>query len=134
MLPQWLQTHLENIGAANADGVARRARAGTCTQCNRRVLRGLDADMCALAVEMDAQEIDHAGELLALLRGMHTYDLVKVGGRWEINARHDYHMTIERPWPVMPEHKCGNVYPIPREPHARFVLPPRKPDQADPPF
>lgn len=108
-LPEWL---VAKLAADNPDGYTRAARIGTCPHCRARVLRGLDDERCALAVDVTPVELDHYGEYLALARGLRTYYLTRrmsVSGssRWEIDPR--YPAMIERKerrYAVIPEHRC----------------------------
>jgi hypothetical protein len=113
-LPEWLVAKLR---AENPDGVTRGARLGTCERCRRPVLRGLDDDRCAMAVEADPFEVDRFGEYLALARGLRTFHLARRfnsagAARWEIDPRTQWSIAVERKrYPVIPQHRCGVILP-----------------------
>lgn len=115
-LPDWLRAHLANIGADNPDGVTRSARLGTCRDCGRRVIRGLDDDRCAMAATADPHEIDAAGEYLALRIGLATYSLrrtTSASGKaaWNIDPRTRWVIEGGKPGAVVAQHRCGIAIP-----------------------
>jgi hypothetical protein len=109
-LPDWLLRKLE---AENPDGVTRGARLTRCDTCRAHVLRGLDADRCALATTCTPIALDHLGEYLALTKGLRTYTLARRANtsgnaRWEIDPRAQWQIANpHRRYPVIPEHCCG---------------------------
>lgn len=115
-MPPWLQAHLEATGAANPDGVSRRARAGICRSCGEVVLRGLDADRAAVTVAADPEPLNPLGEFLATVTARRTYDL-SWRGRYELDPR-DADQIAERPAAlygksaVLVEHSCADRMPI----------------------
>lgn len=116
-LPEWLRARLGDQGGE------RSARAGVCGWCKREVLRGMDADRCAAMAVVDAYEIDELGEVIALLRGMTTFDLVLMGGKFELYYRGVTHIRRPRTYPVLAEHDCAYVHPAAANTHpmlARF--------------
>lgn len=117
----------------------RAARAGTCRSCGAKVLRGLDADVCAMTATVDPDPISPQGEALARLADRRTYDLRPSGNRWELNVRDRWHIR-GRPagqpaglrFDVLAEHRCGSA----ALPGTATMFPPAEkgsPD-ADPPF
>jgi hypothetical protein len=136
-LPTWL---VERLRAENPDGVTRSARLGTCEHCRHPVLRGLDEDICALAVTVSPIELNHFGEYLALARGLRTYALARrfsVSGspRWEIDNRDRW--QIENPrrrYAVVPEHKCGLSLPHWKDGVLADMKPPSADYDGPPPF
>lgn len=85
------------------DGVRRAARASTCPGCGRTTMRGLDADVAAFPVRVDAYPLSPAGELSALLGGRATYALrwVPGRGRYEIDRRAPVNIEHEPPGSTM---------------------------------
>lgn len=78
---------------------------------------GPDADRCAVTVTVEACEIDKIGEVLALVRGLSTFDLSKRGGKWELDYRAPCHMNAERKFPVFSAHDCRWMPPMKVENH-----------------
>jgi hypothetical protein len=116
MIPTWLQTHLDAVGAWNADGISRAARAGYCRGCGRVVLRGLDADRAALPVAADPEPLNVLGEFLALSVGRKTFDL-HWRGRYELDPREPWHIRarpaqLRGKSAVVVEHSCRDVMPV----------------------
>lgn len=120
-MDEWTRSFLLSTGALNADGISRKARASRCGTCNRRTLTGLDAERAAGVAVVDSQEIDRIGELLAVVRGLPTFTLRRIGGRWELDHRMPIEMHSDRPWPVYPAHRCDVVYPEPKSMHPRLA-------------
>lgn len=120
-MDEWMRSYLLSTGALNADGISRKARASRCSTCNRRTLTGLDADRAAGVAEVDSQEIDRIGEVLAVVRGLPTFTLRRIGGRWELDHRMPIEMHNERRWPVYPSHRCDVVYPEAKSTHPRLA-------------
>jgi hypothetical protein len=94
MTPDWK--------ARRAADVARRAQAQQC-KCGRRVLRGLDADVCAFDVVVDASPIDAKGEHAALANGLRTYDMAEKC-LWR---RLDRHIAAESKYDIHVAHRCA---------------------------
>lgn len=77
--------------------------------CRAAVLKGLDDDRCALAVFLDVGEVDKVGEVLAILQGRRTYDLMpynKGAFAFCIRKRNAYYIGKPRRHSVVIEHKC----------------------------
>jgi hypothetical protein len=112
MIPTWLQRHLENTGRWNTDGISRAAAVGRC-RCGAEVLRGLDAERCALATTADPGPIDPAGEMQALITGHATYRLRHINARWEIDRRSPFDIAAQPAGivDVIAEHKCDTAIP-----------------------
>lgn len=113
MIPDFI---LDQLRADNPDGVTRNARLSRCRDCGRGVLRGLDADPCGGAVTADADEIDQVGELIAILRGVRTYQLTRTTtssgrGVWQLDPREPAAIRAGQMRPVVPAHRCGERLP-----------------------
>lgn len=136
-IPRWLQTHLENTGRWDADGVRRAVTARLCKTCRARVLTGLDDDRCAGAVTVDPTPTDPTGEALALLTGRHTYDLTRRGDRYELDPRLPatirLHPPGSRPSDVLAQHRC-HAPSLPEAPSAHAPKPALVGCADDPPF
>lgn len=120
-LPTWLQQHLENIGAANTDGVSRGARLTRCADCSRRVLTGLDYEPCGGVVVCDPHEIDTNGELVALALGLRTYTLTRAttgSGKaaWNLDPRTQWSIAAGQRTPLVAQHRCGVAVPATAHP------------------
>lgn len=108
--PAWLQRHLETIGAANTDGVARKARGTRCRRCGAPILAGLDADICGWPARVDPAPLTAQGEAAAILTGRTTYRLNGTPSRVEIDRREDFNIRGTPPSDeciVVAEHECG---------------------------
>src|SRR5690606_41797950 len=68
-LPAWLQRHIETIGAANTDRVARKARATRCRRCGPPILAGPDADICGWPARVDPAPLTAPRQAAAILTG-----------------------------------------------------------------
>jgi len=111
-----VEAHMRSTGAWNEDGVSRTARGRHCKNCGRVVIAGLDADRCAIPAIADPFILDAAGELAAVLTGRATYRLLWAGGRYELDARDQFHIAgskpgardgLGRPVEVLASHVCG---------------------------
>jgi len=102
----WREANLAD-SELQASGLSREAKAGTCPRCHRAVLRGLDADRCAMTVEVDCYAISVTAEAVALLRGAETFDKVLIGGRFELNYRYGRHLRQARKYDVHVSHDCS---------------------------
>lgn len=99
MIPAWLA---KTLGEHH-----RAARLRTCPRCGAPVLLGLDAERAGTRAAADPTPIDAMGEAMALINGRATFDLMKTGGRMELNWRDAFAIEGERRWPVVPAHSCG---------------------------
>jgi hypothetical protein len=54
-------------GVMTERGYTRRARIGFCSKCKAKVIRGLDADVCAFETDLDLEE-DPASDEVYILR------------------------------------------------------------------
>ena len=99
----------------------RGVRASWCRACGVPILSGLDADVCAFYVKVDATPLDATGEMLALLSSplRDTYTLDALGHAPRLTRRRAYDLQA-RPagvcadlntWDVVPAHRCGAVLP-----------------------
>lgn len=112
-MERWLQQHLTDIGAWNADGVGRKARV-TRHGCGARIAAGLDSDRGGLRAVADLAALTPLGEALALIDGRTTYAL-RGRLRLELDRRDSFHVAGSpagsRDYPVLPEHRCGSPPP-----------------------
>jgi hypothetical protein len=72
---------------------------------------GTDDDRMAAVVRCDLTALDRVAEVVALLKGRHTYDLVgnKRGG-YRLYYREPWHVKAkERKHPVLVNHQCQDV-------------------------
>lgn len=116
MIPPWLQAVLEAKGAANPDGISRRARAGHCRGCGRVVLRGLDDDVAAIPVATDPEPLNPLGEFLAIAIGRPTYNLAW-RGQYELDPRDSWSIRerlagIYGKAAVVVAHSCVDRMPV----------------------
>lgn len=93
--PRWL---------AEKVNISRRAAHPTaCPTCGADILVGPDHDTCSLTARVDLTPADPITEVVALLRGRQSYDLV----RGELHHREIEHTRSgRRPHPVHLEHRC----------------------------
>lgn len=121
--PAWLQDHIR----ANT----RTARLHTCPTCRAPILTGHDNDTLAFQVRADPTPLDPPTELLALLAGRRTYNLLT--GNGHLHLTHRIHWMI-RHHPtgtvVVADHLCGQ--PLPADPTIRATH--RPPAPQEPPF
>jgi hypothetical protein len=101
MIPAWLlNTH--------AGPNHRTATLHPCKQCNQPILTGLDADTAALTAKTDPTPLTPLGETIALLQNRATYNLTTTdNGKKKLDHRDQWHITMPRQHPVLPEHQCG---------------------------
>ncbi|GAA1994241.1 hypothetical protein GCM10009799_20420 [Nocardiopsis rhodophaea] len=97
-MQQWLKERRE--------AAARAAQLRICRKCKEPVLVGVDADMCALTVQIDPTPITEVGEAVALMEGRGTYDLLAGKGRREIHHRAEWNIRAARRGPVFAAHRC----------------------------
>lgn len=98
-MPQWLEERKAEY--------ARAAQLRLCPTCKAPVLRGLDADIAALKVDIDPTPIDEIGEALAVLDGRGTYELLAGRAARHIHHRYEWNIRAPRRRPVYPGHRCG---------------------------
>jgi hypothetical protein len=82
-------------------------------RCGIDCLRGEDHDECAMTAIVDIEPIDRLGETLALINGLHTYDICpqtgKTAKRGAFILYHRESWNIEsqkRKHPVLVQHVC----------------------------
>lgn len=112
MKPGWLLRHLEQTGRANTDSVSRDLTAGTCPRCRAHVLRGLDGDICALALTVDPDPVSRVGEALALITDRRTANVTRSNGRWRLHHRDPWRIRGPRFGLVLAEHRCSAPLPL----------------------
>ncbi len=118
MIPTWL--------APTLGGTHRTARLRTCPHCQAPVLAGLDAERAGTRAVADLTPVNEMGEAIALINGRATFDLIKTGGRMELNWRDSFAIEGVRRYPVIPAHKCGQPLDVFMEAvpaKARYVVP-----------
>lgn len=100
---------MDEIG--DGAGVQRRLTKGVCT-CGDRIYQGLDADRAAIPYRVNRTELDRGGEVVALLNGAATFDLVplKHGGT-ALQHRTKLHIQQKRRFVVVAQHFCALAWP-----------------------
>ena len=106
-----------------------RARLDRCPRCDAATIHALTAPPAAWEVRTDPVPLDPPGEILALIAGRMTYDLVTTAGHQQLLFRDQFRIT-GRKWPVLATHTCPG--PIPW--HAIPAPAPRKSLPDNPPF
>ena len=99
----------------------RGVRASWCRVCGVPILSGLDADVCAFYVKVDATPLDATGEMLALLSDppRTTYQIDRLGHSPRLTRRRAFDITTNpagpradlKTWDVLPAHRCGAPLP-----------------------
>jgi hypothetical protein len=79
--------------AEQAEQSRRAAKAIECPRCGAPCLRGDDDDQCAATVTVDTQPIDPVMEMLTILNGQLTYDLIAARGK----GRGTQHLHLRYP-------------------------------------
>jgi len=93
--PQWL---------ANKLAISRRqAKPTNCNRCGAQTLTGDDHDQVAAQVTVDPTPVDHLTEIVAILTGSYSYDLI--AGALHYRNPHD-HARHPSPHPVLLRHTC----------------------------
>lgn len=112
----WLEQHLKNIGAFNADGVSRKLRPRVCSGCSLRCLTALDSDVCGLPRLYHPEPLSRQGEAASLVLGLATYTVDVTGKPWQRGVA-----AIQRGDAkiVLAEHRCG----LPRGPASWYSEP-----------
>lgn len=82
---------------------ASRAARPTVCKCGTPVLRGLDADVAAFTVSVDAEPIDQPD----IPTGLMTFDLIGKGSGAALWRRTERHLTMENRSPIHREHQCA---------------------------
>lgn len=123
-LPDWLIANLQALGRFNSDGIKRSAKMGTCPDCGRPILRGLDGDRAAMVAICDPYEIDLNGELIALALGLRTYSLTRTqsgsSAAWNLDVRLPTVCAQDNQRnAIVAAHRCGIAIP----PTRRSFLP-----------
>jgi hypothetical protein len=97
--------------------VSRSAQPARCPRCRGQVLAGLDADRCGLPTVVEPVPLSNVGEVLALLAGRRTYDVLA----GELHERLSAHLRAQPAdsGVVVAQHLC-NSRPLP----ARAFPPP----------
>lgn len=87
-IPDWLLRRLDAQGLLDLDaGASRTARPARCAGCGAWVIRALDGDVLARAVDADPEPLAAVGEAAALLHRIPTYRLWRLAGRWQLDRR-----------------------------------------------
>lgn len=74
----------------------------TCKRCGVPVYRGADDDRMAIEVSVDVTPVSYLAEVVAILKGLPTYDLIK--GR--LYYREPWHYKTPGRNPVHVKHEC----------------------------
>jgi hypothetical protein len=101
-----LQRHEAQHLAEIVEAGARSARNVDCPRCGSPCIRGDDDDRSAIVALVDAEPIDLVGEMLAIFKGLHTFDLMPARGKAKRGAFNLWH---REPWNV---HSAKQVHPI----------------------
>jgi hypothetical protein len=115
-LPAGILGHLITRGILTETGLSRRARPRPCPNCGTWTIAGLDDDTCAFETYADPQPLTPIGEVLATLARRRTYELIHVGGRYELNPRSSRRITYapagtQARTDVLAIHRCGLAMP-----------------------
>jgi len=95
------------------EGGQRSAKPITCKRCGAACLQGDDHDNTARVITVAAQPVTPVEEMIAILDGRTTCDLIKARGKTARPGSHDLH--IREPWhvhaarhphPIHVEHRC----------------------------
>lgn len=105
-MPPWLLAQIET-----KTGGLRGARWHRCKTCQELILRGLDADLCAVIVDVDPTPLTPQQELWCALQGRRTYELAQLGRKVTIWARCPYAIARPADYKIGPAHQCGMRYP-----------------------
>ena len=93
----WLEHLLIERGYLDPfTGGTRSARGAPCPKCQAPVVRGLDAEWCALSVDADPRPLTQWGELAAIMAKRSTYELTRHGDRLELDRRDQWRIK-DRP-------------------------------------
>lgn len=137
-IPPAVLEHLQREGHLTETGLTRRARPRTCVRCQAWTVAGLDADILALEARCDPTPLSALGEVLALVDGRRTVDLIRTRGRLELEQRWGEHIDT---FPaggghgdVLASHVCGQPIPatwsatsVHAPPRSRTTTPTRPP-------
>lgn len=81
----------------------RAAQHQPCPRCNQPTLVGPDHDTCATTARVDPNPVNHIHEVIALLTGHASFDLIK----GELHHRdHEHIHNTNQPHPIHLEHRC----------------------------
>jgi hypothetical protein len=84
----------------------RAARHECCRSCGTAVLVGDDDDRCAVRVAVDAEPVSHVVEVVELLRGAHSYNVIARAGQLVISHRDIEAVRIAARHPIHLRHQC----------------------------
>jgi hypothetical protein len=96
-LPEWQKERQR--------GFARQARLQQC-RCGVQTYAGLDADVAAFEVVVDASPVDAKDEQAALAAGRRTYDMTG-GGSGTLWRRLDRHIAADPKYDIHVAHRCA---------------------------
>ena len=136
--PKWLLRHLDENGYIDiTTGAARKARPAKC-KCGKWVIRALNNDMCAWAVDCDPEPLTPEGEALARIAGIAVYELNTWAGRPQLDHRWRWsiaaHPAGSRDTDVVAQHDCDRTLALPNGP-SRLPVPSGSAElPEDPPF
>ncbi|HET8581753.1 MAG TPA: hypothetical protein VFL65_00765 [Jatrophihabitans sp.] len=95
-----------------AEAGRRAAKRDDCPRCGAPCLAGDDHDRVARHIRVDADPVDPVGEMLAILDGLATVDLVRAAGKggaaFHLHYREPWHVHSDRParYTIHTEHRC----------------------------
>lgn len=85
-----------------------RAELDRCRRCDAAIVHGWTTPPASSEVRAEPVPLDPAGELLALLDGRHTYDLMRIAMHNELVHRDPFRIK-HRKWPVLATHRCPGL-------------------------
>lgn len=114
-LPAHVLAHIATTTGVDHRQVSRRTRRDRCRRCSAWIFRGLDADLCAGDVRVDAVPLSPLGEAVAVLAGLGTWRLsvtATIGGRLQLDFRDPISIRAEPAGAleradVLPGHSCA---------------------------
>ena len=106
-MPDWLQTQLVNDGTMTADFITRKAKPRRCKKCHAQTLAAID-DL-GLESHLDPKPTTSGGELLALLAGRATFEVIGTQVVSRDSHRVTAHPADQRG--VFAAHSCNSPLP-----------------------
>jgi hypothetical protein len=132
----WLRDMLIAQGHMTSTGITRNARIHPCPRCKLPTIAGLDADVAAITVRCDLDEIHPRHEVDALLEDRDTYQLRARGNRYRLEPRNQFHTSTQSTTPLLVTHICDKpVNPTWHMPEQLEIpTPKRAPSTGEPQF
>lgn len=115
-MAEWLLRKLELDGIIDnskaGPSATRKCIAISCPHCRRPIMRGLMGLPCAWPVDVEPTPLSGAGEALALLTGIKTYELRWMYDHYEVDYRevsklHHRPASANQGFDILVEHRCG---------------------------